>query len=320
MSAEEKLEDVRLGTDTEFSRLFIVTNPVDASGATVDVPFDSELIQKAGFGTSVSSRPGAFAGRPNVVESFDNFAFMVEVPYKAPTALNPGLGGAWHMRMSGGLESLRTDVELLTPEEIADGIVPTVVGAFDFRRADTTVTVLPPNAPVPTYFTAGKDGIRLQMPNQDPATWKRIPVGMDREVAIDSITLSKIFNDASESRISDILSHRGRINSDTMSLPGLRTGAFAPEQALLSGYELDNVVGGNSDDPLVHSISLTFTIRSDGWRNPLVHTWTDPDVAGSASVVVLTESAFGPHEAGEPVIDNFRRQFQIPFNGWLEAL
>lgn len=304
MSGNEKMLDRLLGTRTDFTKIIkVFTNPIGRE--YIDPITDASVPP---VGTGHVNRPWAIAGKAEVLEDLGRGIFLVGVPYTTPTAQAPGLGGAWQMESTGGLESRRVDVELLQP---GAGGIPRIVGPYDYKRLDS----FPEGPAAPgtlKHFTAGKGGTLLALEGPKDK-WIRIPVGIDRFEATGSVFLTKIFANVDPGRLTQAKSRLKWINNDRMTLPGWPPGAFEPRELMLADYRVGKTdVAESATQPQVDIVSLTFTVRDGGWQEEFTHTWADPDLAGSSAAVVLDES-------DNPVIESFDRQPEARFSGWVES-
>lgn len=322
MSANELYRDQRLGTAQSFRRLFLVLSPT-RGGRTVDPRFDDELRTKARPGTSVAGLPFAIAGQPNLIESFDGTKFLVEVPYDAPSRLQPGFGGEWRLSISASPDTERRDTVRRTQEEIADKVEPVIVGAYPYRRADSATTSPAPSGEPWEEYKAGDVDLIL-----DPADKaKRIPVGMDVLTPNDAITFIRRFPDNRPGRIMELYGRHLTVNSDEVGFTKLGTRVFFPRQLILWSYDVTEENVGEPNTPIVHDVSVTFAAKPSGWQKEFFHTYTDPNATSVGAAIVKTRGsetklpgAEDPSPDGTPVGERFRRQFEIPFNGWLESL
>ena len=317
MSADEKWKGKRLGTAQSFRRVFLVTDPQDSGGTTVDPRFDNELLTKAAPGTSLVGLPFAMAQHPRVVESLDSSTYLVEVPYEAPSGLQgSGVGsGAWQMRISGSLDTIRTDTERRTLDEIEEKMPPRIVGPFAYLRDEDNPQPFTPDGNDWDLYEAG--GVKLVF---DYLDGKRIPVGMDIMVPSVSITYRRLCADNNPRRVNEVIYHSGYVNNDEVRLPGLGGHRFLPGQLLLQSYEITEVAGNDEYNPWVHDISVTFAGNSEGWQLDYYHTWTDPNIMGATAAIVKHDGSDTPETFGKSVHTLFRRQFEAPFNGWIESL
>lgn len=322
MSANERYENFRLGTGQSFDRVFLVREPTDANGDATDPIFDDELLTKAAAGTSVSDRPFAIAGLPRVTWS-QGTNHTVVIPYRAPSTLTPGFGGEWQMRISAYPDSVRMDVTRPTEQEKAEGIDPIIVGPYQYKRMDSTTTSPAPSGePWEEYWA---DNLELIL---DPATKaKRDVYGMDVLTPNAQITYTRRFIDDRPGRIMELFGRHCAVNEDEVSLPKLGGRVFFPRQLILWSFEVNEAIGTDTHNPVVHDASVTFAVKTEGWQFDFYHTYTDTEAAKVSKTIVKirgnqTPVPNGTEPAPEhtPVGERFRRQYEVWFNGWLESL
>ena len=318
MSANELLKNNRLGTigdeGISFIRTFQVVNPTDSGGVTVDARFDAELLQKAapGAGASVIGLEGAIARSYTLVETWGTNIFEVVVNYSAPSALNPGLGGRWHMRMFGFSDSEFVMTVPQTKKEVAEKVPALVVGPWDYKR-------ISPSTIPSLSFKAGDTN--LEMRGTDMKKWTRKPVGMDRFLPTGTVVYTRIFPDATPRRLTEIINKGALVNEDRVALQGFGKNMFPRGTLMLTDHEVEEEIGTVFGEAIIHRVSLTFGYRPEGWQHAVVHTYRDEDTADENETPVTYGDAWPDTPLqGQPVIEEFRRQFWTKLNGWMESL
>ncbi len=320
MSASELLKNNRLGTigdeGISFIRTFQVVNPTDDNGVTVDARKDAELRQLAAPGTGLVGLEGAIARSYTLTQTWGTNIFEVVVNYSAPSALNPGLGGRWHMRMFGFSDSEFVMTMPQTKKEVADGVGALVVGPWAYKRFPD----IGPAQADERLFNAGKTK-RLVMKG-DREDWTRKPVGMDRFVSTGTIVYTRIFPDATPRRLTEIINKGDLVNEDRVALQGFGKNTFPRGTLMLTDHEVEEEIGTVFGEAIIHRVSLTFGYRPEGWQHAVVHTYRDEDTADENETPV-TYGPRWPDDASlqsKPVIEEFRRQFWTKLNGWMESL
>ncbi len=318
MSAQEDLKS-RFGSvgegGTSFFRRFQVVKPSDAANDWTPTA-DTELLTKARLGTEMPELKGAFCRRYVLFDSMGTSDFIVDAIYEAPTALDPGFGGAWHVRIAGSLDVQYTEIVRPTEEEEAADppLRPYLVGPLDYKAVILADDPIPATAEF--YTLGGPGGRRLYTPGPRETT-RRLIEGMDFYPPAMTLTCTKKFPKTEALRTMKIASHHGGVNWDAVNL--LEKAWFTRGQLMLSDFEINDVPGTDQNEPVAQDVSITFAARLDGWQHTVVHTYRDESKLATVAEIVWYENGH-PHGVVEPVIEDLRRQPWRKFSGFLGGL
>lgn len=324
-----ELLESRFGTSGEsgasFTRRFMVVATVDAQGninepADWDPRTDSGLEQKAQFGTEFPALRGALCRSYTLVEKIGTNLFIVDALYDVPTATDPGWGGGWTVSIAGSLGTDFTDVERLTPQEIADGKEPKIVGPYAYKRVEGQKTL--PSADDNVFFTVtGSDAkdVELFVPRRENKLQRKV-VGMEYYPPVATVTCVKRFEEAEVLRSMKILNHLGVVNSEDVNIEG-RAFFFRGQLMLTDAPGIDEVRTTSKTKPIAQVVTLVFSARMDSWQYQTVHTYSDENEATlNAAIVRYKQNNPEPGDKIRNVEEEFRRQPWGNLNDFMSGL